>query len=326
MKSKQFFNKLMYFMSRYLVKRIEKFPEKRRKMFDGFFSTLMPVRKVLELKKMNYIKRASSGPETTFYIERENGFAKVIVGANAVTEIGIKVAENVASKLSAGSIKRTNSKEYLQQIYSLSNMDKQGLPLLAFATSPSVLKSAQDYLGKFPLLHDISVFYSPSSSESFHGDWQGSQLYHRDGGGTGCVKIWLLAKDVSESDGPTTLLTAKVSAEISKKMSYKPGNRVKDELIDSLTNQSPIKLTGKKGEMFATDTDRCFHYGSRTTSNSSRLVIMFHFVDNNSSYYFPFLRLNYLRKMPQLSPDVKKYCESNKLAAMALRYRLNNVA
>jgi len=323
--SNQFLKKIINFLSRYLVKHIEKFPEKKRKMFDGFFSTLMPVRKILEVKSTRYLKKVSYGLDPMFRIERDSGLARVS-GLNTVSEIGIKVAEEAASKLSAGSLKRTNSKEYLQQIYSLSTMDKQGLPLLAFATSPRVLKSAQDYLGKFPLLHEISVFYSPSSSESFHGDWQGSQLYHRDGGGTGCVKIWLLAKDVSDPDGPTTLLTAKVSAEISKKMSYKPGNRVKDELIDSLTNQAPIKLTGKKGEMFATDTDRCFHYGSRTTSNSSRLVIMFHFVDNNSSYYFPFLRLNYLRKLPKLSSDVKKYCESNKLAAMALRYRLNNVA
>ena len=96
-----------------------------------------------------------------------------------------------------------------------------------------------------------------------------------EGGGTQCVKFRLLCQDVKPDQGPTLVISADQSALLAKKLNYKPGTRI--ESGDDLSNLEELRtfaLTGASGSWFATDTDRCFHHGSRTTEESSRLVVI----------------------------------------------------
>lgn len=192
---------------------------------------------------------------------------------------------------------KLNTKEYLQQIANLETISTKYPTILEFALQHSLLQTIGNYLGNFPILHEISVFYSPPQQlEELDNKWQGSQLFHRDGGGTRCFKLWLLCDSVDIQNGPTTLLPARVSDEICQKFKYVPGVRFQtDEPLKEYLSET-VSLVGPAGTWFATDTDRCLHYGSRTTKSSSRLVMMFHYVDRNSVYYLPLVKGNYKRK------------------------------
>jgi hypothetical protein len=96
----------------------------------------------------------------------------------------------------------------------------------------------------------------------------------------------------------------------------------RDHDLSNLESLNTFALTGARGSWFATDTDRSLHYGSRTTKESSRLVIMFHYVDNNSSYYMPILSRHYKRQFKALPSIARGIAEKNSFSYEALKNRL----
>ena len=212
---------------------------------------------------------------------------------------------------------KSNSKDYLQQIFNSSKLNSKSQFLFDWATSPSVLKSVANYLNKYPLLHDISVFYSPPDNK-VAGEFSGSQLFHMDGGGTQCVKLWLLCEEVGLENGPTVLIPAALSQAVASNVNYQPGTKISDEIVGSYES-SAFYATGPSGSWFATDTDRCFHYGSRTQESSGRLVLMFHYVDHNSTYYAPLLNQHYKTSTNLVSADI--YSGKDNFANESIRFR-----
>ena len=312
--------KLSLKISRWIVKKVERFPSSTRKNFDVLMNIALPIRL---LKDRIYISKLSQISKQIFVIDEKIGFCQ-LPPLDADSEQMINLARKCKELVLAGELQRHNSKEYLQQIFDMSNINRDSLFLLELGLNPNLLLSIQRYLHSYPLLHEVSVFYSPESISDFTSEnFAGSQLFHRDGGGTKCLKLWLLCEDVSKENGPTVLIPSGISHEISKRLNYHPGDKISDSKFLTSELAQAVPLTGKKGDWFATDTDNCFHYGSRTTKKSSRLVIMFHYVEHNSSYYMPFLRQNYIRKLKPLSPAVKEFCQTNVYAARSLRYRLS---
>jgi hypothetical protein len=145
-----------------------------------------------------------------------------------------------------------------------------------------------------------------------------------DGEGTQNVKLWLLCQDVKVERGPTVVVSAHQSARLAKKLNYKLGDRIdSDHDLSNLKKLNTFALTGAKGSWFAKDTDRSFHYGSRTTKESSRLVMMFHYVDNNSSDYMPILSKHYKKQFKALPTITREIAEKNSFFYEALKYRLS---
>lgn len=276
-----------------LAKRVEALPLIQRKIFEFIVDLLLPFRSIndqLQLRKLLKSSHLSNNR-----MEKDNGWAKFEFDAE-VTKHLVSVANEVKNDFIGMSNKQINKKEYLQQIANIESLSRSHPEVLRFAVQLSLLKTVGDYLGKFPILHDVSVFYSPPQKRENHSDkWKGSQLFHRDGGGTRCLKLWLLCEPVNYENGPTTILPSLISDEVCKKLSYVPGRKFESD--EPLTNYlgDTVSLVGPAGSWFGTDTDRCLHFGSRTTQTSSRLVMMFHYVDRNSVYYMPIIRRNYLQ-------------------------------
>lgn len=306
-----------------LVKKIEKMPRVRRQAFNSLVDTFQP-RRILR-ERLTMRKLLSSGDKESFQIDRKNGFAK-FDSDTEITKRMIEFANQTKRRHLSEGTQKGNSKDYLRQIWDLSKLDQDSQFMLEWALGASNLKAISKYFGgKIPLLHEISVFYSPETVLGEKSNWQGSQLFHMDGGGTQCVKLWLLCQDVKPDHGPTVVVSADQSARLAKKLNYKPGTRIQsDDDLSNLEELRTFALTGASGSWFATDTDRSFHYGSRTTEESSRLVIMFHYVDNNSSYYMPILSRHYRRQFKALPSIAREIAEKNPFSYEALKYRLPN--
>jgi ectoine hydroxylase-related dioxygenase (phytanoyl-CoA dioxygenase family) len=138
------------------------------------------------------------------------------------------------------------------------------------------VKAVADYLGAAPVLWDITAMYSPPAD----GALRGSQHWHRDGDDVTNVKVWILCSDVSKENGPTLCLPKALSDKIAKDIAYKQSDKILDDRLIDPYQSDVFSLVGKAGDAFVTDTSRCFHMGSRTTSDSERLVLMFHFVSS----------------------------------------------
>ena len=277
-----------------IAKRIEALPLTKRRIFENLVDLVLPLRTFLDWLRLRKLGKLHH--ESKNLVDKNAGWAKLEFDEE-ITEEFVKIAKEIKENYLKQDRKQINRKEYLQQIANLDTISIEYPEVLEFALHHSLLQTVGNYLGNFPILYDVSVFYSPPQKlDELTEKWQGSQLFHRDGGGTRCFKLWLLCEQVSTKNGPTTLLPSKISDEACEKLSYVPGKKFQTDepLKEYLSNK--ISLIGPAGTWFATDTDRCLHYGSRTTESSSRLVMMFHYVDRNSVYYLPLIKKNYQRK------------------------------
>lgn len=296
-----------------VAKSIEAMPLKERRYFELFVDLILPFRSFVDWLRLSKLLKSSEVSKN--WMDKNSGWAKLEFDKEMTSHF-ISIAKEVKEKYLKLESKQSNKKEYLQQIANLETITTKYPSVLEFALQRSLLQTIGNYLGNFPILHDISVFYSPPQKLDKSTDkWQGSQLFHRDGGGTRCFKLWLLCDSVDMQNGPTTLLNSRVSDEICRRLKYVPGKKFQtDEPLEEYLSDA-ISLVGAAGTWFATDTDRCLHYGSRTTKSSSRLVMMFHYVDRNSVYYLPLIKRNYQRKR---NLDLSKV-NLDQLALAALR-------
>jgi len=315
-------SKRLSYILKWTVKKLERLPRSRRHLINNSLDIILFSRKFKERKLWRDL--VSSCKTDSFVIDRNLGFTK-FSSESAPTEKMILVALAAKDNHLKGNLEKGNSKDYLRQIWDLSKLNDDTSFILEWALQDSTLYSVSKYFGgKTPILHDISIFYSPETSQSDIKTWQGSQLFHMDGGGTQCVKLWLLCQDIGVEQGPTVVVSAAQSGKLAKKLKYRPGTRIQNDLtLSGLEPLETFPLVGGKGTWYATDTDRSFHYGSRTTEKSSRLVIMFHYVDNNSSYYMPILSKHYRRQLKGLPEIANTIAMKSKISYNSLRHRLN---
>jgi hypothetical protein len=311
------FSKIHTRLAKIACKKIERFRPGTREKIHLVIDVLFVLRRNRERVLLSKLK--SSGRSALFNIEKSQGISKLNINP-PLTSSAIEFARETLKNFRSKNSVRLNSKEYLQQIWNLSQIDDNSKFLLDWALQPETLNSIKEYFGKAPILHDISVFYSPERENEK--TFQGSQLFHMDGGGTQSVKIWLLCEAVESENGPTVLIPSSISASIAKKISYRPGDRVKDDALLGDERNRAISLVGPAGSWFATDTDRCFHFGSRTQKASSRLVVMFHFVDNNSTYYMPFVNHHYSKKYTKIPQKISDDLKNNPYTEFVLQKRV----
>ena len=285
---------------RLIGKRIEALPLKKRIIFEKILNFVF-LRRTLSYRK-KFRELNSEDGQSVFNVDKNKGYQYFTIPDEITQELVI-FAKKTLSNYQITNQQAFNKKEYLQQIWNIGMTNPENNFVLNFALQSGILKSVGQYFDGFPILHDVSIFYSPPAPVSNEKNWTGSQLFHRDGAGTRCMKLWLLCDEVNSDNGPTTLLPASISDRKCVETRYVPGKKFEtdDLLSDVLPNK--IELTGKTGSWFATDTDRCLHYGSRTKTESSRLVMMFHYVDKNSVYYLPFIRKHYFKKYNSISVE-----------------------
>jgi hypothetical protein len=290
--------KIVHKFIRPAVKSFERLPTNVKTMLLKILDLVLFPRTLGEIRRVKKLQKV--GVRAAFQLNRNSGLAKFNV-EDSFTNKAIAFSRETLHKYLQNGDEKSNSKDYLRQIFNSGMLTSDSKFLLDWATSPEVLLPVSSYFEKYPLLHDISVFYSPPTSE-LQDSFNGSQLFHMDGGGTQCVKLWLLCEDVALENGPTVLIPAAISQSIAKELGYEPGTKISDSTVGNVED-SLFVATGPAGSWFATDTDRCLHYGSRTGKSTGRLVLMFHFVEHNSTYYLPMFSQNYWASTKKISKE-----------------------
>lgn len=223
--------------------------------------------------------------QPAFTIPAERGFVQVgSLDPTIVAECVEETKERFRSE--QGRNQQLNRKPYVIEFTGLADYGAES-PAFRLATLPAIVRAVADYLGAFPQPHNIMSVFSPSSTESIvagQDGWKGSQLFHRDGADRRLVKVWILCSDVTEDHGPTMMLPADLSDRIADRLMYEPGAKLGDEPFAPHWDQLAA-ATGPAGTVYATDTSSCFHFGSRTTQESSRLVLMLHYMTEHSASF-----------------------------------------
>lgn len=223
--------------------------------------------------------------QPAFTIPAAEGFVRVdSLDPDIVAECVADTQERFRTE--QGRNQQLNRKPYFIEFTGLKDYDADS-PAFRLATSPAVVRAVADYLGAFPQLHNITSVFSPASAETIaagQDGWKGSQLFHRDGADRKLVKIWILCSDVTEDHGPTMMLPADLSDRIADDLMYEPGAKLTDEPFTEHWDRLSA-ATGPVGTVYATDTSSCFHFGSRTAQESSRLVLMLHYMTEHSSSF-----------------------------------------
>jgi hypothetical protein len=258
---------------------------KRRLAF--FFAITEPLRYIKS--KLSYYNFIKSSADTIFKIDEEIGFTKINLPDTLLKQV-VESTKIIKETRSAA----LNDKPYLRAMSDISDYAIDS-PEMTLATNPGVLRSVQEYLGHAPFLYDITALYSPSSSINNNGEralYSGSQLFHRDGDDLRICKIWILCSNVTMQNGPTTLMDANESEQIARSIDYKQETKlsVEKELALNIQVNRLKYAIGEVGTTYATDTVRLLHYGSRTSEENDRLVLMLHYVSFYSCYFRRFAR------------------------------------
>ena len=167
-------------------------------------------------------------------------------------------------------------------------LDKENIGLVRFIMNPNIIGVVSKYLKQIPVVRSCSLWYSPN--KEFHKGR--SQEFHKDGEDIKQVKVFIPMNDITDINGPLTVIN-KVDSDIIynglSKYNSKTflGNVINNQkLSDNLINSFKPKvqrLTAKKFSTIFVDTSNCYHYGSRPTKNSKpRMMLYIQFTSSQS--------------------------------------------
>ena len=130
-----------------------------------------------------------------------------------------------------------------------------------------------NYLGCLPVLINASFWYSPNKSETP----VGSQLFHLDPDDSKIIKIFIPIEEIDESCGPMNVINSKISRNIydlslKKGIITKKNYKIQDDEIKKFKDFKSEKITLTKNQLALVDTCRCYHFGSRKSTNPRKLI------------------------------------------------------
>jgi hypothetical protein len=222
----------------------------------------------------------SSRDSAAFEIDPDLGFKIIPPGELAGAEEVVAAAKAVvAARRDNGGLPWSEKKPFIAREFLGDDELTLDSPFLRFGMSEDLVGAISGYLGVFPVLTWVDIWcsrYHPGAVES-------SQLWHCDSAEVSQVKVWVHCGDVDENTGPLTIVDAKASREVIKKVNYSfggPRNRVSDEVIESeVPKESLHPLVGPEGTVALVDTSRCFHFGSRVSPDSDiRFLTLFQYL------------------------------------------------
>ncbi|WP_288349406.1 hypothetical protein [uncultured Thalassospira sp.] len=221
------------------------------------------------------------GQDCPLEIRQDDGFlaAPTTSKSSQVAELAKKIwLSEQAAETDGG--KTLSKKAFLHQL-PLEIEDPVSAPIFDFASSPEVVLPIRNYFGSMPYLINCKIWYSPNDQVLGR-----SQFFHRDGEDTTQIKCFINIDEVTEATGPFSLLSAKDTSELMRKMKNdgvdvsKHNLKYEDEIVFKYVNpEKVIRAVGPAGQYSFVDTSRCLHYGSRPLVDNSqgRLVLMLHF-------------------------------------------------
>jgi len=242
--------------------------ERERVMFEK-------VRQTLSLPTILRRRAAARefGDGSPFAIDREVGFRIFPPGTFAEADEIVALTRGMGDNVD---LNRPGLSKKARSGFMVPLIDPASLtlesPLLRLPLREDLIASASAYLGIVPVIAALNVYYSASGAD----EARSSQLFHCDADGTAQVKIFVLCSDVTPAHGPLTLLDARTSREVRRRLGYSFGGKIKDKRLGNIVTPADYHpIVGPAGTVCLVDTTQCFHFGSRVeTGVGPRLVAM----------------------------------------------------
>jgi hypothetical protein len=169
-----------------------------------------------------------------------------------VTEL---VAASRQKLAEVGSLPQSRNKAFFSQLLGTSDLGLDG-PFMRFALDERLLGTTARYLGVAPFLESVELLHS----KPIEGQPAQSQQWHRDRTDRRIIKVFVYAVDVTPRQGPLSLLSRADSARVPELLFH----YVPDKLMARYVEPGrTIALTGPAGTTIMTDTQACYHLGSR---------------------------------------------------------------
>ncbi len=274
-------NRSQRFIANVITRSLDAVPRERRVSNDRLArATVLRGKNVAEQRQLSQVLGGSAKP--LFEINPDIGFTKFSWPQSQLP----LVKQAIKNTQQIKEMDSWEGKSYFRSMKSLEDYALDS-PEMQLATSEEMLKSVARYLGKLPMLLDISARISLSDPDKPGSQLQGSQMFHRDMDDVASVKVWVLCSEVKSENGPTVLLPVKTSHVVAKEIGYKQGNKVPNDDPFAGYEDELFEAKGPIGTSFATDTCSAFHFGSRTQESKERLVLYFQYVTSTSVYFRP---------------------------------------
>ena len=130
-----------------------------------------------------------------------------------------------------------------------------------------------NYMGCLPVVNSIEYWFSPN----IENESKRSQEFHTDPGTTQ-VRVMIPVEEITKDHGPLTAVNAENSYEVYKKLKQekiikKKEEKLSDEIFYKHIPESQKKIiTLNSDQIGMLDTCRCYHYGSRKSKYSRKLI------------------------------------------------------
>lgn len=280
-KQKTLATKLHDFGANVITNSIDSVPHPVRVRNDRLArSTILAPKNAWEKRELS---KVLAGPERMlFEIDKSVGFTSFSWPKEHLP----LVRKAIANTQEASRTDTWSGKSYFRSLRSMADYSLDS-PEFRLATSPEMLKSVSNYLGKLPMLLDISARISLSDPDKPGDKLSGSQMFHRDMDDVASVKVWILCSEVKKENGPTVLLPISTSHEVAGTIGYRQGDKIPNDEPFKNVKGELFEAVGPVGTSFATDTCSSFHYGSRVQKSKERLVLYFQYVSSTSVYFRP---------------------------------------
>ncbi|MGH2404792.1 MAG: phytanoyl-CoA dioxygenase family protein [bacterium] len=236
-----------------------------------FFNALFKAVHLRSYRRLQRLSREIGAVDQTFAIPEDEGFVLWRSPSFAPLREAIAEANAVFDAADLGALTRAMPED--APFTHVPYEPKPGSAIARLATHPAMIKPFAEYLGIVPILHALQLMYSPN-----HRLVQGSsQYYHLDGQDVKSLQVFVYLQDVTEDNGPLTLLAARPSERIADTLRYRKAaasRRIDDGVIDRSAggNRDVHVLTGRAGSVLIFDGDRCFHFGSRKATRPRRIL------------------------------------------------------
>lgn len=239
------------------------------------------------------------------YISLNKNNKKIIVDNKVFLNLSEEINNNIDSNLISKKIEKLKSEKYKKDLQKIENESHKKNPFLIdifpdlnlslktkivnFATSDFMLKTANNYLGVFPILARINLNLNiPTGKQQ-----SSSQLWHRDDFGYKNLDLFMAINSIDENNGPLFTLKKKdplniffrVKNEINSGLKGERGKILdKDfDYLDSSNSENLTILKGKPGTTMLIDSIRNYHKGGYCKLNY-RLVLRINYMTNDSTY------------------------------------------
>jgi hypothetical protein len=138
-------------------------------------------------------------------------------------------------------------------------------PFVRFALQPGIVEVLCAAMGAVPTLDYVLLTLSrPSASLSQ------SQLWHRDYDDTRTIKVFVYLTDVAgRDDGPFTFMPAQQSDQVGFTLR---SHMADEDAFARIAEPRPIEMIAPALSVFAVETSRCLHMGSRVAPGHERLL------------------------------------------------------